>query len=320
MKKILSLILLLLLYIIPSLTYYATDYTLNIQYNDKIQINASSNIIFDVQNFDPGDKIAKDIVITNSGPNPVEVYLYQILVSDPNELLSQVKFYIYETNSDGSIVSVIFSGKLKDIVQTSLGQFTTGTKKTYKIVMEFNSNAGNQYQGATFSANLVFSVKGLEVQENPDVPNNTVNTNDINDANNAVNTNEINDANNTVNTNEINNAVNTNNINNTSNNSNTNISRNTTVLGESGVATEYWPPLGTLNNTETNNSDSTPTIVLGSKDTNNSNNNCNCGCCSCMACRLVGYNCYIYWWLIIILLLVIAILVVYIIKIKREKE
>ncbi|MCL2341845.1 MAG: CalY family protein [Firmicutes bacterium] len=152
MKKSFLFFIISVILFIPVSVNAASSYNITAQYTNTIKLTAPNEPIFGIQNLNPGDRIERDINITNTGNNPVKMYLAGIEPANENSkfLLQKISFEIYYGNT------LLKKGSYDQINNVFLGEISGKETSIYMLVLYFDSSAGNEYQGKTFNVNVTF--------------------------------------------------------------------------------------------------------------------------------------------------------------------
>lgn len=170
MKQMLSVsaVLLTAITAIFAMPVYAADLTFTCD-SDECSLS-SEDSLFDVKSFLPGDSVKKEIAVKNERNEECEVFLHIDKDSvTPDEfddrLLTAVRSQdddVYgesdgDTARDNKSIANIFG---EDSI--SLGTVDSDTEKVFQWLVTFDTNAGNEFQGAKLSFNADVSATCVE--------------------------------------------------------------------------------------------------------------------------------------------------------------
>lgn len=173
---------------------WADYFSLEVNYDGKnIEMRSeTSDMLYKLENFLPGDKDVSYITIKNVGTEKVRVYLKDTEVITGNDSILD-KLIIRITKNE----NVIFTGKYKDIQNIKLTEISSEGNEAYKIETTFSNTAGNEFQSKDFEIKFNFISIGDEIIIDEPTQNNIIENNIVNPpANNIVVNNTV--VNNTV--------------------------------------------------------------------------------------------------------------------------
>ena len=183
MKKSLLFFIFAVILFIPLSVKAANSYDITVNYTDTMRLTAPDEPIFSIQNLDPGDRLEKDITITNTSSNPVKMYIASVLPTDEASkfVLQKISFEIYYGNS------LIQKGSYDQMTGVFLGLLNGNDTASYMMVLYFDKSAGNEYQGKTFNVDVTFLARDPDYVEPekpiepvlPENPTNTVPENEV---------------------------------------------------------------------------------------------------------------------------------------------
>jgi LPXTG-motif cell wall-anchored protein len=150
-NKIFSIFIISLFMFSPD-TYQAEE---NSKEQKEIDISVSpSPVLFNLTNVKPGDKISRDITISNKGKQDFR-YLFSNTFLRGSE-----KFYnelILEV-SDGK--AILLEGRIKDFKKLDLRALESNSSETLQITIEIPYELGNEFQGLSTEFQFNFLVEG----------------------------------------------------------------------------------------------------------------------------------------------------------------
>lgn len=119
--------------------------------------------LFDLANMAPGERFDAVVTVTSDFDKQSPV-----LLSSEMENGSQLLFNtLIVTVKRQDQPETIYSGPLRDLCNVALGTTVKGAERKYVISVLFPAESGNEFQGLSMSAKLIFS---SEVEERGDPP------------------------------------------------------------------------------------------------------------------------------------------------------
>jgi spore coat-associated protein N len=115
------------------------------------QDNSKANAaIFDVVNLKPGDTVAGEVTITNSGSLPA---VFSLSETADNGFVTESNLQMRISEVGGGQV---FAGTFGTAGVQPLGTFAAGEARTYRFSVVLDAGAGNAEQGRTATADYVW--------------------------------------------------------------------------------------------------------------------------------------------------------------------
>ncbi|WP_159439938.1 TasA family protein [Bacillus sinesaloumensis] len=111
-------------------------------------------VLFDIENFKPGDWATRTLTIKNSGSEDFKYLTSADRKSGSKELYEELVLSI--TDSTGEI----FKGKLGEFKKIDPREIATGQQEDLIFTVEFPPHLGNEYQGLTTEVELKFYAEG----------------------------------------------------------------------------------------------------------------------------------------------------------------
>lgn len=111
-------------------------------------------VLFDIENFKPGDWATRTLTIKNSGSEDFKYLTSAKRKSGSKELYEE----LYLTISDKS--GELFKGKLSEFNTIDPRSIASGKQEELTFTVEFPSHLGNEYQGLTTEVELKFYAEG----------------------------------------------------------------------------------------------------------------------------------------------------------------
>ncbi|RFB10577.1 LPXTG cell wall anchor domain-containing protein [Bacillus sp. HNG] len=111
-------------------------------------------VLFDIDNFKPGDWATRTLTIKNSGSEDFKYLTSAKRKSGSKELYEE----LYLTISDKS--GELFKGKLSEFNTIDPRSIASGKQEELTFSVEFPSHLGNEYQGLTTEVELKFYAEG----------------------------------------------------------------------------------------------------------------------------------------------------------------
>jgi len=142
---------------------FASDFIINVRYENNPELHSTNSVLFNIEAIKPGDQYERDIIISNIGPKPVKIYLKEIIGSYDIQLLSVLKVHIKEDEK------IVISKKLSEVNEELLVLIKANQTKRYKLIFEFDSKAGNQFQGVHINEELIFIAKDTEYKSSSEI-------------------------------------------------------------------------------------------------------------------------------------------------------
>lgn len=127
------------------------------QTTPSISVTFSSNPLFNVSNFLPGDIETANVSIKNNTDGNQSAYVEAVTVVDPDGLASQMIVKIFNGANE------IYSDNFDDFLNAgpvSLTNIGSGATTNYKFDVSFIDSADNDYMGKTLGFDLCFGFSG----------------------------------------------------------------------------------------------------------------------------------------------------------------
>ncbi|MEK5441867.1 MULTISPECIES: TasA family protein [unclassified Fredinandcohnia] len=123
--------------------------------NKEIDINTTpEKVLFDVDNFKPGDWATRTLIIKNSGTEDFNYLTSADRKSGSKELYEELFLTISDKNGD------IFKGKLGNFKKIDPRPIVSGQQEELIFTVEFPPHLGNEYQGLATEVEMKFYAEG----------------------------------------------------------------------------------------------------------------------------------------------------------------
>lgn len=151
-RKIIIAILLIISFILVSMTAYAKNMAINVTFDGKniAMTSEDPNTTWTIDNFLPGDSDTSSVTISNTGAKSVSVDT-DISIEEDDGLVEAINLKV--TNSAGEEV---FNGSYTDF-ETITKDMMPGDTETYTVVTSLDVSAGNEYQGRQYKLQFKFT-------------------------------------------------------------------------------------------------------------------------------------------------------------------
>ncbi len=121
---------------------------------------ATDNSPFRVENMLPGDKVTGEYAVKISHHGDVVVYFSAPVTAETKELSDILHIKVTHNESGDTVCEGSFSSLSADgYVKVFRTNTSTETVATYTVEVSLPTSAGNEYQGASLTADFVWSVK-----------------------------------------------------------------------------------------------------------------------------------------------------------------
>ncbi|MEH7238461.1 TasA family protein [Bacillus sp. JJ1562] len=111
-------------------------------------------ILFDIDNFKPGDWATRTLTIKNSGSEDFKYLTSADRKSGSKELYESLILTISDSGGE------VFKGKLGDFKKIDPRTIESGKQEELNFTVEFPPNLGNEYQGLTTEVEMKFYAEG----------------------------------------------------------------------------------------------------------------------------------------------------------------
>ncbi len=139
-------------------SYLITNYTFaeqNTKEQKMIDISVSpSPVLFNLTNMKPGDKVTKNMTISNKGKQDFSYLFKNTFIRGSEKFYNELIIQI----SDGK--ESLVEGKVKNFKNLDLQHLESSDAKTYGITIEIPYELGNEYQGLMTELQFDFLVEG----------------------------------------------------------------------------------------------------------------------------------------------------------------
>jgi len=131
---------------------------------DKIEANnekmfdlsiSPHTILFDIENFKPGDWAVREMTIINSGKEDLEYIVTAKLKNGSEKLYNALKVTIEDENKNQ-----LFNGIFSEFENIQPRKLSKSEKEKLYITVQFPPELGNDYQGLTSEVVVIFSASG----------------------------------------------------------------------------------------------------------------------------------------------------------------
>lgn len=164
-KKIIKIILIITLFllILGTNSVWANYFEIDVNYNGKKLEMTSENpdMLYNIENFSPGDQETTYFIIKNTGKESVQMYITGVEMAEGEDILDVLNMKIYKEEN------VIFQGKYSEIKGLELETIEPNKIDTYKIETIFSKSAGNKYQNKEYKIKFNFEARANEIIEEP---------------------------------------------------------------------------------------------------------------------------------------------------------
>jgi hypothetical protein len=126
------------------------------------------DVLFTIENMQPGDEVSKTIAIQNSGE---QEFKYNMKLEDAgseklfNELLIEI------SDADG----LLYSGKMIEFDGIEARNLKSMENDEFSLTIIFPEHLGNEYQGSVAKFNIVFVAEGINLDDLFELPNTATN-------------------------------------------------------------------------------------------------------------------------------------------------
>jgi|SRR5690606_10178744 len=133
-------------------------------------------ILFDIENFKPGDWATRTITIKNTGKEDFNYLTSADRKSGSKDLYEELILSIVDSSGE------IFKGRLGDFKKLDPTEIPSGQQEELIFTVEFPTHLGNEYQGLTSEVEIKFYAEGtlggvlpVDGQKLPETGTNTFN-------------------------------------------------------------------------------------------------------------------------------------------------
>jgi hypothetical protein len=115
-----------------------------------------SPVLFNLTNVKPGDKISREITISNKGKQDFRYLFSNTFLSGSEKFYNELTLKI----SDGK--AILVEGKVKDFKKLDFRALESSSSETLQISIEIPYELGNEFQGLTTEFQFNFLVEGAK--------------------------------------------------------------------------------------------------------------------------------------------------------------
>ena len=164
MKKLLKLIVIFTLVVAGAVAILRSEkinFVSTAQAVGDLTVNWQSDPLFFVQNFLPGDEETRTVIISNGGTSNRSLGLRAEMVSDPDNLSSQIFLTIKENGTEIFNTTSTLADLFNETAPPDFLQFAVlppSTSATYEFIATFNPEAGDEYQGTSVVFDIIIGI------------------------------------------------------------------------------------------------------------------------------------------------------------------
>ncbi|MBH0173629.1 LPXTG cell wall anchor domain-containing protein [Fictibacillus sp. 23RED33] len=118
-------------------------------------------VLFDIENFKPGDWAPRDLTIQNNGNQDFSYNMRAQMKSGSEKLYNQLLLKVEDQTN------LLFEGKLKDFKGLNPRPLARFTEEHLKVTVEFPYESGNEFQGLQTVAEFIIYAEGQTTPPDP---------------------------------------------------------------------------------------------------------------------------------------------------------
>ncbi|MBH0169147.1 LPXTG cell wall anchor domain-containing protein [Fictibacillus sp. 18YEL24] len=118
-------------------------------------------VLFDIENFKPGDWAPRDLTIQNNGNQDFSYNMKAQMKSGSEKLYNQLLLKVEDRTN------LLFEGKLKDFKGLNPRPLASLTEEKLKVTVEFPYESGNEFQGLQTIAEFIIYAEGQTTPPDP---------------------------------------------------------------------------------------------------------------------------------------------------------